>query len=201
MQRFSYNYILYKIIYNALGPLGPSETMRERSGPPGGYTGVARDALVSALKLDEASVCAALLHDVVEDTEVELEEISERFSAEVAHLVDGVTKLDKITFKNKADRQAESFRKMLVAMSQDIRVLLVKLCDRLHNMRTLEHMKADAQARIAEEAGAVAVMSLERVPADIRAHGGVARMADTELGEVCPDASVLQALAVTLEGP
>ena len=107
--------------------------------------------IVCQLKLDEASICAALLHDVVEDTEIGLDEIAERFSPEVAHLVDGVTKLEKVTFKNKEDRQAESFRKMLVAMSRDIRVLLVKLADRLHNMRTLEHMKPEAQARIAEE--------------------------------------------------
>ena len=107
--------------------------------------------LLTRLRLDSASICAGLLHDVVEDTTVSVEEISKRFSREIAEIVDGVTKLDKIKFSSREQKQAENFRKMLVAMSRDIRVLLVKLCDRLHNMRTLEHMKPDAQRRIAQE--------------------------------------------------
>src|SRR5690606_14830780 len=107
--------------------------------------------IIAELRLDTASVIAGLLHDVVEDTEISTAEVARDFGAEVADLVDGVTKLGKINFTSKEDRQAENFRKMVVAMSKDIRVLLVKLCDRLDNMRTLEHMKPDSQERIARE--------------------------------------------------
>ncbi|WP_437563940.1 RelA/SpoT family protein [Sorangium sp. So ce542] len=108
-------------------------------------------AIITELKLDTASVCAGLLHDVVEDTLATTTDIENTFGQEVAFLVDGVTKLSKINFASKEDRQAENFRKMLVAMARDIRVLLVKLCDRLDNMRTLEFMKPEAQDRIARE--------------------------------------------------
>src|SRR5882762_3315985 len=94
---------------------------------------------------------AGLLHDVVEDTLRTLDDVEREFGDEVAFLVDGVTKLSKINFTSKEDRQAENFRKMVVAMSRDIRVLLVKLCDRLDNMRTLDCMGAEAQERIARE--------------------------------------------------
>ncbi len=107
--------------------------------------------IIADMKLDTASVCAALLHDVVEDTDVTEKDIEQQFGSEVAFLVDGVTKLGKVNFASKEDRQAESFRKMLVAMARDIRVLLVKLADRLDNMRTLEHMKIDSRERIARE--------------------------------------------------
>lgn len=107
--------------------------------------------IIADMRLDTASVCAALLHDVVEDTDVTEKDIEQLFGAEVAFLVDGVTKLGKVNFASKEDRQAESFRKMLVAMARDIRVLLVKLADRLDNMRTLEHMKPESQERIAAE--------------------------------------------------
>src|SRR4051812_11046452 len=107
--------------------------------------------IITDLKLDSASVCAGLLHDVVEDTLATTTDIENEFGEEVAFLVDGVTKLSKINFASKEDRQAENFRKMLVAMARDIRVLLVKLCDRLDNMGTLEFMKPDAQDRIARE--------------------------------------------------
>jgi len=107
--------------------------------------------IITDLRLDTASVCAGLLHDVVEDTPATDEDLAREFGVEVAQLVDGVTKLGKINFTSKEDRQAESFRKMVVAMAQDIRVLLVKLCDRLDNMRTLDHMKPEAQERIARE--------------------------------------------------
>ena len=108
-------------------------------------------SIIAEFRLDIASVCAGLLHDVVEDTPSTLEDISRDFGEEVASLVDGVTKLGKINFTSREDRQAESFRKMVVAMAKDIRVLLVKLCDRLDNMRTLEHMRESSQERIARE--------------------------------------------------
>ena len=107
--------------------------------------------IITELKLDTASICAGLLHDVVEDTLSSLNDVEREFGGEVANLVDGVTKLSKINFTSKEDRQAENFRKMVVAMARDIRVLLVKLCDRVDNMRTLQHMKPEAQERIARE--------------------------------------------------
>src|SRR5487761_2006337 len=107
--------------------------------------------IITELRLDTASVCAGLLHDVVEDTLLSLGEVEKEFGGEIASLVDGVTKLSKINFTSKEDRQAENFRKMVVAMARDIRVLLIKLCDRVDNMRTLEHMKPESQERIARE--------------------------------------------------
>ncbi len=107
--------------------------------------------IIAELKLDAASVCAGLLHDVVEDTLATTEDIARDFGAEVASLVDGVTKLGQINFASKEDRQAENFRKMVVAMAKDLRVLLIKLCDRLDNMRTLEFMSPESQERIARE--------------------------------------------------
>ena len=107
--------------------------------------------IITDLRLDTASVCAGLLHDVVEDTLASSKDIEREFGGEIASLVDGVTKLSQINFTSKEDRQAENFRKMVVAMARDIRVLLVKLCDRVDNMRTLEYMKPEAQERIARE--------------------------------------------------
>ncbi|MBW3663949.1 MAG: bifunctional (p)ppGpp synthetase/guanosine-3',5'-bis(diphosphate) 3'-pyrophosphohydrolase [Actinobacteria bacterium] len=103
------------------------------------------------LGLDTASIMAALLHDVVEDTPASLEEIEEYFGSEVAHLVDGVTKLDKLKVESREQRQAETLRKMILAMAQDIRVLLVKLADRLHNMGTISALPREKQKRIAQE--------------------------------------------------
>ena len=113
---------------------------------PAGVAGI-----ITELRLDTASICAALLHDVVEDTLSTLDDIRQDFGDEIAAIVDGVTKLGKIDFSNRVDRQAESFRKMVVAMARDIRVLLIKLCDRLDNMRSLEFMKPESQERIARE--------------------------------------------------
>lgn len=107
--------------------------------------------IIADMRLDASSVCAALLHDVVEDCEASIPDIETVFGKEIAFLVDGVTKLGKVNFASPEDRQAESFRKMLVAMARDIRVLLVKLADRLDNMRTLEHMSPVSQERIARE--------------------------------------------------
>ena len=124
---------------------------RRKSGEPYVVHPLGVAEIVTQLKLDEASICAALLHDAVEDTPATLDEVRQLFGEEIAGIVDGVTKLSKVAFRSREDRQAESFRKMLVAMSRDLRVILVKIADRLHNMRTLEHMKPEAQQRIAQE--------------------------------------------------
>ncbi|MFH0825653.1 MAG: bifunctional (p)ppGpp synthetase/guanosine-3',5'-bis(diphosphate) 3'-pyrophosphohydrolase [Pseudomonadota bacterium] len=122
-----------------------------RSGEPYLVHPLAVALILAQMKLDEASVATGLLHDTVEDTRTTFAEIEAFFGIEIAKLVDGVTKISKMEFQSKEQRQAESFRKMILAMSQDIRVLLVKLADRLHNMRTLHYMPADAQRRIAQE--------------------------------------------------
>ena len=107
--------------------------------------------IMADLHMDAPTILAALLHDVVEDTDVTTQDIKAQFGAQVAELVDGVTKLDKIEFESASQAQAENFRKMFLAMSQDVRVILVKLADRLHNMQTLEAMKPEKQRRIAKE--------------------------------------------------
>ena len=106
---------------------------------------------ITQLGLDTASIAAALLHDTVEDTDLTVYELTEQFGREVALIVDGVTKLGKVPYLSRQEQQAESFRKMLLAMSQDIRVLIVKLIDRLDNMRTLGPMATDKRERIARE--------------------------------------------------
>ncbi|SDG03445.1 MULTISPECIES: bifunctional (p)ppGpp synthetase/guanosine-3',5'-bis(diphosphate) 3'-pyrophosphohydrolase [unclassified Duganella] len=102
-------------------------------------------------KLDAQAIMAALLHDVMEDQDVKKDELIERFGAPVANLVDGLSKLEKIEFQSQIEAQAENFRKMLLAMASDVRVILIKLADRLHNMRTMEVMKPAAKARISKE--------------------------------------------------
>src|SRR5208337_1516882 len=97
--------------------------------------------VLAEMKLDATAIAAGLLHDSVEDTPATNEEIAAGFGDQVAHIVEGVTKIDKIQFANREDRQAENVRKMLLAMVSDVRVVLIKLADRLHNMRTLEHLQ------------------------------------------------------------
>jgi len=107
--------------------------------------------IVADIGLDDTTVAAALLHDAVEDTEVSLADVDRQFGREIAAIVDGVTKLDRLRFDSKEEQQAATMRKMLVAMAKDLRVLIIKLADRLHNMRTLAALPAEKQARIAQE--------------------------------------------------
>jgi len=127
------------------------EGQRRRSGQPYITHPVAVADLLADLRLDAQTLIAAILHDVMEDTPTVKDEITTRFGVEVAELVDGVSKLDQIQFKSRAEAQAESFRKMLLAMVRDIRVIMVKLADRTHNMRTLGAMPPAKRRAIARE--------------------------------------------------
>ena len=111
--------------------------------------GVAR--ICAELHLDEQTIAAALLHDVIEDTEADVEELRAEFGPDVALLVEGVTKLTRISFQSREQAEAENYRKMIVAMAQDVRVILIKLADRLHNMRTIEYLGKQKQAQKARE--------------------------------------------------
>src|SRR5580765_2168107 len=97
-------------------------------------------SICAQLRLDEQTLAAALLHDVVEDTETDIEDVRAEFGEEIAKLVEGVTKLTRIQFQSREQAEAENYRKMVVAMSEDVRVILIKLADRLHNMRTIEYL-------------------------------------------------------------
>lgn len=108
-------------------------------------------AILAELQLDVPSIITGLLHDTVEDTSVTLKDIESEFGSTVARLVDGVTKISLMKFRNTHEKQGENIRKMIVAMGKDVRVVLVKLADRLHNMRSLSHLPPEKQARIAEE--------------------------------------------------
>ena len=108
-------------------------------------------AILTDLKLDDATIAAALLHDTIEDTEATRAEIDQVFGKDIGHLVEGLTKLAKLDLVSREAKQAENLRTRLLAIAEDVRVLLVKLADRLHNMRTLGHMPLEARRRIAEE--------------------------------------------------
>jgi GTP diphosphokinase / guanosine-3',5'-bis(diphosphate) 3'-diphosphatase len=108
--------------------------------------------ICAQLHLDEQTIAAALLHDVVEDTETELDELKAEFGPEIAHLVEGVTKLTRTHFQSREQAEAENYRKMIVAMAQDVRVILIKLADRLHNLRTIEYLGKQKQVQKAKEA-------------------------------------------------
>ncbi|MCP5034743.1 MAG: HD domain-containing protein, partial [Actinomycetia bacterium] len=122
---------------------------RRKSGEPYIVHPLAVARIVADLGLDEMTVASALLHDAVEDTRIELDDIQRAFGSDVATIVDGVTKLDRLRFDSQEAAQAASFRKMLVAMAKDIRVLIIKLCDRLHNLRTIAALPTWKQERIA----------------------------------------------------
>ena len=122
-----------------------------QSGDPYISHPIAVARVLTPLHIDTQAIIAALLHDVVEDTDITSAQVAEKFGKPVAVLVDGLSKLDKIQFETREDAQAENFRKMLLAMARDVRVILIKLADRLHNMRTLESMSLDKRERIARE--------------------------------------------------
>ena len=124
---------------------------KRRSGEPYIMHPVSVACIAANLHLDGPSIIAALLHDVVEDTPATLKEVESKFGKQVAKLVDGLSKLDKLNFNDVVDAQAENFRKMLLAMSSDIRVMIIKLCDRTHNMQTLGHLNEQKRKRIAQE--------------------------------------------------
>jgi guanosine-3',5'-bis(diphosphate) 3'-pyrophosphohydrolase len=127
------------------------EGQTRKSGDPYVTHPLSVAGIIAELKLDVASVCAGLLHDCVEDTTATVEQLGDTFGKEIAFLVDGVTKLGKLPYSTREEQQAENFRKMLLAMARDIRVILVKLCDRLDNMRSLHHLPPEKQERIAAE--------------------------------------------------
>ncbi len=126
-------------------------TQKRASGAPFFSHPLEVAAILTELKLDDATIATALLHDVIEDTDTTRAEIDQLFGPEIGALVDGLTKIKRLDLVSKKAQQAESFRKLLIAISSDIRVLLVKLADRLHNMRTLEHMKPESRKRVSEE--------------------------------------------------
>ena len=141
-----------KEIYNAyLFGAEAHKGQHRLSGEPYIYHPIAVARILAEQHMDHKTIIAAILHDVIEDTPTAKENISDLFGEDVAELVDGVSKLTQIQFESKAEQQAENMRKMMLAMTRDIRVILIKLADRLHNMRTLGHMRPDKKRRIARE--------------------------------------------------
>ena len=124
---------------------------KRKSGEPYIIHPIGVVSILVGLQMDEKTLAAAFLHDVVEDTDYKLDYIKEQFGTVVANLVDGVTKLGKIEYISKEDRQIENYRKMFLAMARDIRVVLIKLADRLHNMRTMKFMPVHKQQSISQE--------------------------------------------------
>src|SRR3954454_4143253 len=124
---------------------------QRRSGEPFILHPVGVAKICAELHLDEETLAAALLHDVVEDTEHDIDEIRAEFGDEIARLVDGVTKLTRISFQSREQAEAENYRKMIVAMADDVRVILIKLADRLHNMREIEYLGKQKQVQKAKE--------------------------------------------------
>src|SRR5271156_3011203 len=142
-------------------------TQRRENGDPYFTHPVAVAGILADYRLDVASIAPALLHDVVEDTTTKLPEIETHFGKEIAGLVDGVTKLTRLELQSDRTKQAENFRKLVLAMSRDIRVLLVKLADRLHNMRTLHFVRdPDRRKRIARETMEIYATLAERIGMD-----------------------------------
>jgi GTP pyrophosphokinase len=140
-------YIREALAYGEAAHLGQFR----KSGEPYISHPIAVARILTPLHLDTQAIIAALLHDVIEDTEITMAQLAEKFGKPVAQLVDGLSKLDKIEFETREDAEAENFRKMLLAMARDVRVILIKLADRLHNMRTLGSMTAEKTGRIARE--------------------------------------------------
>jgi len=164
-----------------------------QSGEPYFYHPIAVATIIAEMRLDVNSIVTGLLHDTVEDTEATLDMIKKEFGADIAYIVNGVTKLDKINFRTESEKQAENFRKFLLAISEDIRVLMVKLADRLHNMRTLHHIKKDHKRhRIAKETMDIYAPLAER----IGMHKVKVELQDIAFRELYPDvyASVLTRL-------
>src|SRR5215469_6633588 len=124
---------------------------KRASGDPYFSHPLAVASILTGLKLDDETIATALLHDTIEDTPATKEEIEKLFGANIAALVDGLTKIERLNLASKKTEQAENFRKLLIAISSDVRVLLVKLADRLHNMRTLGHMNPESRRRVSEE--------------------------------------------------
>src|SRR5262245_56003602 len=122
-----------------------------RSGEPFIHHPFGAAKICAELRLDDETIAAALLHDVVEDTDIGIDEVRDEFGEEVAQLVEGVTKLTRIQFQSREHAEAENYRKMIVAMAHDVRVILIKLADRLHNMRTLEYLGRQKQVQKARE--------------------------------------------------
>ena len=127
------------------------EGQTRKSGHPFLHHCVEVARLLAQLRMDHTTVAAGLLHDLIEDTPATYADVAGQFGDKIAHLIDGVTKIDQLNYESREARQAETYRKMLLSMVKDIRVMLIKLVDRLHNMRTLEHMKPETQERIAHE--------------------------------------------------
>ncbi len=160
-----------KMVYDAyLFGAEAHEGQTRMTGEPYIYHPIAVARILAEMRMDEKSLVAAILHDVIEDTDIIKEQIVEKFGYEVAEIVDGVTKLNHIHFDNKQEAKAESFRKMILAMVNDLRVILIKLADRLHNMRTLGIMRPDKARRIAAETLEVYAPIANRLGMNIMRH-------------------------------